>query len=145
MAYTVTPTPAGPVGPQYCVCKVELSICGQNLLDRDVTSKSDPFCVLFMEVNGKWVEVSPEILWISSCGLPVLVSSPSLLDYKDGPHSSPSRGRSSPGPPEAGTGVLIILCFATGPFAVCTFCFELGVQLNCRSQNTNLWEGTWQV
>ncbi|XP_071670374.1 copine-2 isoform X3 [Patagioenas fasciata] len=57
MAYTVTPTPAGPIGSQYCVCKVELSICGQNLLDRDVTSKSDPFCVLFMEVNGKWVEL----------------------------------------------------------------------------------------
>ncbi|XP_075016902.1 copine-2 isoform X3 [Calonectris borealis] len=57
MAYTVTSTPAGPVGSQYCVCKVELSICGQNLLDRDVTSKSDPFCVLFMEVNGKWVEL----------------------------------------------------------------------------------------
>ncbi|XP_069724561.1 copine-2 isoform X2 [Phaenicophaeus curvirostris] len=57
MAYTVTPTPVGPVGSQYCVCKVELSICGQNLLDRDVTSKSDPFCVLFMEVNGKWVEL----------------------------------------------------------------------------------------
>ncbi|NXF36036.1 CPNE2 protein, partial [Nyctibius bracteatus] len=57
MAYTMTPTPAGPVGSQYCVCKVELSICGQNLLDRDVTSKSDPFCVLFMEVNGKWVEL----------------------------------------------------------------------------------------
>uniref|UniRef100_A0A8D2IW04 Copine-2 n=1 Tax=Varanus komodoensis TaxID=61221 RepID=A0A8D2IW04_VARKO len=46
-----------PVGPQHCVCKVELSVCGQNLLDRDVTSKSDPFCVLFMEVNGKWTEV----------------------------------------------------------------------------------------
>ncbi|RMC09217.1 hypothetical protein DUI87_14225 [Hirundo rustica rustica] len=57
MAYTVTPSPAAPVGSQYCVCKVELSICGQNLLDRDVTSKSDPFCVLFMEVNGKWVEL----------------------------------------------------------------------------------------
>uniref|UniRef100_A0A8C4PAT7 Copine-2 n=1 Tax=Dromaius novaehollandiae TaxID=8790 RepID=A0A8C4PAT7_DRONO len=57
MAYTASPTPAGPIGTQYCVCKVELSVCGQNLLDRDVTSKSDPFCVLFMEVNGKWVEL----------------------------------------------------------------------------------------
>ncbi|XP_052651751.1 copine-2 isoform X5 [Harpia harpyja] len=75
MAYTVTPTPAGPVGSQYCVCKVELSVCGQNLLDRDVTSKSDPFCVLFMEVNGKWMEA--------------------------GPRSSPRRGGSSSGPPEA--------------------------------------------
>lgn len=71
----MTPTPAGPVGSQYCVCKVELSICGQNLLDRDVTSKSDPFCVLFMEVNGKWVEVSPDLVWVySRCALLVLVS-----------------------------------------------------------------------
>uniref|UniRef100_A0ACB8E9Y2 Uncharacterized protein n=1 Tax=Sphaerodactylus townsendi TaxID=933632 RepID=A0ACB8E9Y2_9SAUR len=57
MAYTVSPASSVPVGPQYCVCKVELSVCGQNLLDRDVTSKSDPFCVLFMEVNGKWTEL----------------------------------------------------------------------------------------
>uniref|UniRef100_U3J1C3 Copine 2 n=1 Tax=Anas platyrhynchos platyrhynchos TaxID=8840 RepID=U3J1C3_ANAPP len=68
-------TGLGPIGSQYCVCKVELSVCGQNLLDRDVTSKSDPFCVLFMEVNGKWVEVSPEAGWISaSCGLLLLMS-----------------------------------------------------------------------
>ncbi|KAH0619474.1 hypothetical protein JD844_000129 [Phrynosoma platyrhinos] len=57
MAYTISPSPSVAVGPQYCVCKVELSVCGQNLLDRDVTSKSDPFCVLFMEVNGKWTEI----------------------------------------------------------------------------------------
>ncbi|XP_023603197.1 copine-2 isoform X2 [Myotis lucifugus] len=47
---------AAPVGSQYCVCKVELSVSGQNLLDRDVTSKSDPFCVLFTENNGRWIE-----------------------------------------------------------------------------------------
>uniref|UniRef100_A0A8C0K183 Copine-2 n=1 Tax=Canis lupus dingo TaxID=286419 RepID=A0A8C0K183_CANLU len=40
----------------YCVCKVELSVSGQNLLDRDVTSKSDPFCVLFTENDGRWIE-----------------------------------------------------------------------------------------
>ncbi|XP_069353891.1 copine-2 isoform X2 [Eulemur rufifrons] len=45
-----------PLGSQYCVCKVELSVSGQNLLDRDVTSKSDPFCVLFTENNGRWLE-----------------------------------------------------------------------------------------
>ncbi|XP_059940542.1 copine-2 isoform X3 [Mesoplodon densirostris] len=45
-----------PVGSQYCVCKVELSVSGQNLLDRDVTSKSDPFCVLFTENDGRWSE-----------------------------------------------------------------------------------------
>ncbi|XP_009249030.3 copine-2 isoform X3 [Pongo abelii] len=47
---------AAPMGPQYCVCKVELSVSGQSLLDRDVTSKSDPFCVLFTENNGRWIE-----------------------------------------------------------------------------------------
>ncbi|XP_077607468.1 copine-2 isoform X2 [Crocuta crocuta] len=45
-----------PMGSQYCVCKVELSVSGQNLLDRDVTSKSDPFCVLFTENDGRWME-----------------------------------------------------------------------------------------
>ncbi|XP_058565197.1 copine-2 isoform X4 [Neofelis nebulosa] len=47
---------AAPMGSQYCVCKVELSVSGQNLLDRDVTSKSDPFCVLFTENDGRWIE-----------------------------------------------------------------------------------------
>lgn len=47
------------MGSQYCVCKVELSVSGQNLLDRDVTSKSDPFCVLFTENGGRWIEVRP--------------------------------------------------------------------------------------
>uniref|UniRef100_A0A670YGA3 Copine-2 n=1 Tax=Pseudonaja textilis TaxID=8673 RepID=A0A670YGA3_PSETE len=50
-------SPSVPVGTLNCVCKVELSVCGQNLLDRDVTSKSDPFCVLFMEINEKWTEI----------------------------------------------------------------------------------------
>ncbi|XP_048461883.1 copine-2 [Rhincodon typus] len=58
MAYTLTPDPAALVGSaQCCVCKVELSVSGQNLLDRDVTSKSDPFCVVFMDINGKWSEI----------------------------------------------------------------------------------------
>ncbi|XP_062922811.1 copine-2 isoform X1 [Mobula hypostoma] len=60
MAYTVTsgsvPVPLTS-SVEYCVCKVELSVSGQNLLDRDVTSKSDPFCVVFMEINGKWSEI----------------------------------------------------------------------------------------
>lgn len=47
------------MGSQYCMCKVELSVSGQNLLDRDVTSKSDPFCVLFTENDGRWIEVRP--------------------------------------------------------------------------------------
>ncbi|XP_075045066.1 copine-2 isoform X2 [Mixophyes fleayi] len=57
MAYTYSTPSAGPVGTQYCVCRVELSVSCQNLLDRDVASKSDPFCVLFLEVDEKWTEI----------------------------------------------------------------------------------------
>uniref|UniRef100_A0A672PGU1 Copine-2 n=1 Tax=Sinocyclocheilus grahami TaxID=75366 RepID=A0A672PGU1_SINGR len=42
----------------HCITKVELSVCGSNLLDRDVASKSDPFCVLFHDVDGNWVELA---------------------------------------------------------------------------------------
>uniref|UniRef100_A0A6Q2WYN4 Copine-2 n=1 Tax=Esox lucius TaxID=8010 RepID=A0A6Q2WYN4_ESOLU len=45
------------VGTQHCITRVELSVCCGNLLDRDVASKSDPFCVLFHEVEGNWVEI----------------------------------------------------------------------------------------
>uniref|UniRef100_A0AAR2L3M3 Copine-2 n=1 Tax=Pygocentrus nattereri TaxID=42514 RepID=A0AAR2L3M3_PYGNA len=41
----------------HCITKVELSVSCSNLLDRDVASKSDPFCVLFQEVDGNWVEL----------------------------------------------------------------------------------------
>ncbi len=38
--------------------KVELRIRCAHLLDRDVTSKSDPCAVMFMqEANGRWYEV----------------------------------------------------------------------------------------
>ncbi|XP_069822105.1 copine-2 [Dendropsophus ebraccatus] len=57
MAYTYSSSSAAPVGSQYCVCRVELSVSCQNLLDRDVASKSDPFCVLLLEVNEKWTEI----------------------------------------------------------------------------------------
>ncbi|XP_032086319.1 copine-2 isoform X2 [Thamnophis elegans] len=57
MAYTISPTPSVPVGTPNCVCRVETVRVCQNLLDRDVTSKSDPFCVLFMEINEKWTEI----------------------------------------------------------------------------------------
>uniref|UniRef100_A0AAR2L774 Copine-2 n=1 Tax=Pygocentrus nattereri TaxID=42514 RepID=A0AAR2L774_PYGNA len=59
MAYTLGSGPnAGPaIGPQHCITKVELSVSCSNLLDRDVASKSDPFCVLFQEVDGNWVEL----------------------------------------------------------------------------------------
>ncbi|KAK1785412.1 hypothetical protein P4O66_018256, partial [Electrophorus voltai] len=63
MAYTMgSGRDAGPalgpaLGPQHCITKVELSVCCASLLDRDVASKSDPFCVLFQEVDGSWAEV----------------------------------------------------------------------------------------
>uniref|UniRef100_A0A4W5PDK9 Copine-2 n=1 Tax=Hucho hucho TaxID=62062 RepID=A0A4W5PDK9_9TELE len=45
------------MGPQNCVTRVELSVSCGNLLDRDVASKSDPFLVLFHEVDSNWVEI----------------------------------------------------------------------------------------
>ncbi|XP_012696621.1 copine-1 isoform X3 [Clupea harengus] len=41
-----------------CVSKVELSISCNNLIDKDVGSKSDPLCVLLQSVgDDKWTEV----------------------------------------------------------------------------------------
>uniref|UniRef100_A0A4W5PL55 Copine-2 n=1 Tax=Hucho hucho TaxID=62062 RepID=A0A4W5PL55_9TELE len=59
MAYTLGTGPdSGPtMGPQNCVTRVELSVSCGNLLDRDVASKSDPFLVLFHEVDSNWVEI----------------------------------------------------------------------------------------
>uniref|UniRef100_A0AAY4DNZ3 C2 domain-containing protein n=1 Tax=Denticeps clupeoides TaxID=299321 RepID=A0AAY4DNZ3_9TELE len=59
MAYTLGsgPDPSPAIGAQHCITKVELSVCATSLLDRDVASKSDPFCVLFHEVDGNWVEL----------------------------------------------------------------------------------------
>uniref|UniRef100_A0A8C5C9U0 Copine-2 n=1 Tax=Gadus morhua TaxID=8049 RepID=A0A8C5C9U0_GADMO len=53
-------SPEGGAGsrPQHCVTRVELSVTAAHLLDRDVASKSDPFCVLFNEVDGNWAEIS---------------------------------------------------------------------------------------
>ncbi len=38
--------------------KVEVSIQCQHLLDKDVTSKSDPCAVMFAQDKGRWYEVS---------------------------------------------------------------------------------------
>lgn len=47
---------AGPGGQ--CVVKVELTVSCENLLDKDVFSKSDPMCVLLMNTSGhQWAEV----------------------------------------------------------------------------------------
>lgn len=42
-----------------CVTKVELTVSCDNLLDRDIGSKSDPLCVLLMNSSDtQWYEVS---------------------------------------------------------------------------------------
>lgn len=42
-----------------CVTKVELTVSCENLLDKDVGSKSDPLCVLLMNSSdSQWYEVS---------------------------------------------------------------------------------------
>uniref|UniRef100_A0A4W5M2Z1 Copine-3 n=1 Tax=Hucho hucho TaxID=62062 RepID=A0A4W5M2Z1_9TELE len=41
-----------------CVSKVELTVSCENLLDKDIGSKSDPLCVLLMNTTGsQWYEV----------------------------------------------------------------------------------------
>ncbi|XP_014012912.1 copine-3 isoform X1 [Salmo salar] len=41
-----------------CVTKVELTVSCENLLDKDIGSKSDPLCVLLMNTTGsQWYEV----------------------------------------------------------------------------------------
>ena len=46
-----------------CVTKVELTVSCDNVLDKDIGSKSDPLCVLLMSSsNSQWYEVS----WMSA-------------------------------------------------------------------------------
>jgi len=40
------------------VSKVEINVSCDKLLNRDVTSKSDPCCLLSMMTNGQWLEVN---------------------------------------------------------------------------------------
>lgn len=40
------------------VSKIELHIKCTNLIDKDVTSKSDPCAVLYLQDKGRWYEVS---------------------------------------------------------------------------------------
>ena len=42
-----------------CVTKVELTVSCDNLLDKDIGSKSDPICSLLMSsTDSQWYEVS---------------------------------------------------------------------------------------
>jgi len=40
------------------VSKVEVHVSCDKLLNRDVTSKSDPCCLLYMMTDSKWMEVN---------------------------------------------------------------------------------------
>jgi len=52
MQNQVVPPPA-----PSCHSKVELRISCTNLLDKDIMSKSDPLCVLFIQQDGRFYEV----------------------------------------------------------------------------------------
>lgn len=42
----------------HCVTLVQLSISCDHLIDKDISSKSDPLCVLLQDVGGgTWAEV----------------------------------------------------------------------------------------
>ncbi|XP_063307354.1 copine-3 [Pelobates fuscus] len=63
-----------------CVTKVELSVSCDNLLDRDVSSKSDPLCILHMNsTNQNWFEVG-RTERISNCLNPKFCKT-FLIDY----------------------------------------------------------------
>uniref|UniRef100_UPI00398E630C copine-3-like n=1 Tax=Pristiophorus japonicus TaxID=55135 RepID=UPI00398E630C len=73
---------AAPTGQQMadCVSKVELSVCCENLLDKDITSKSDPLCALLMNVGGnQWVEID-RTERVNNCLAPKFVKK-FLIDY----------------------------------------------------------------
>uniref|UniRef100_A0A452IPF0 Uncharacterized protein n=1 Tax=Gopherus agassizii TaxID=38772 RepID=A0A452IPF0_9SAUR len=63
-----------------CVTKVELSISCENLIDKDVGSKSDPLCVLLQNVGGdQWAELD-RTEKIKNCQKPEF-SKKLLIDY----------------------------------------------------------------
>nr|XP_020638101.1 copine-1-like isoform X1 [Pogona vitticeps] len=63
-----------------CVTKVELSISCDNLIDKDVGSKSDPLCVLLQNVGGdQWTELD-RTEKIKNCQNPQF-SKRLLIDY----------------------------------------------------------------
>ncbi|KAM5156592.1 copine-3-like [Mantella aurantiaca] len=65
---------------EQCVAKVELSISCDNLMDKDIFSKSDPLCVLLMNTSGQqWYEVG-RTEKISNCLNPRFAKK-FLIDY----------------------------------------------------------------
>jgi len=45
------------------VSKVEVHISCDKLMDKDITSKSDPCCLLYVMTDGRWVEVHSSSLY----------------------------------------------------------------------------------
>ncbi|XP_030066844.1 copine-1 isoform X2 [Microcaecilia unicolor] len=63
-----------------CVTKIQLSISCENLLDKDVGSKSDPLCVVLQSVgDGKWAELD-RTERINNCQKPEFSKKP-IIDY----------------------------------------------------------------
>ncbi|XP_069099958.1 copine-1 isoform X1 [Pleurodeles waltl] len=63
-----------------CVTKVQLSISCDNLMDKDIGSKSDPLCVVMQSVgDGKWAELT-RTERIKNCQKPEFSTKP-ILDY----------------------------------------------------------------
>nr|XP_033770763.1 copine-1-like isoform X3 [Geotrypetes seraphini]XP_033770764.1 copine-1-like isoform X3 [Geotrypetes seraphini]XP_033770765.1 copine-1-like isoform X3 [Geotrypetes seraphini]XP_033770766.1 copine-1-like isoform X3 [Geotrypetes seraphini]XP_033770767.1 copine-1-like isoform X3 [Geotrypetes seraphini] len=63
-----------------CVTKVQLSISCENLLDKDVGSKSDPLCVVLQSLgDGQWAELD-RTERINNCQKPEFSKKP-IIDY----------------------------------------------------------------
>lgn len=55
-----------------CVTKVELTVSCDNLMDKDIGSKSDPLCVILINSSdSKWYEVR----WSPVAALTLLITS----------------------------------------------------------------------
>lgn len=63
---------------------LEISVSCQKLKDRDLTSKSDPFCVLFEQCGAQWQELG-RTETIQDCLEPVWQTK-FLVDYRVGEH-----------------------------------------------------------
>ena len=62
--FTMPSAPSAPGGPGFQpgsnslpTSTVEVSVRCTNLADKDLMSKSDPICVMFMQRQGKWFEI----------------------------------------------------------------------------------------
>ena len=49
-----------------CVSKVQLHVSCEGLLDKDVLSKSDPICAVYIfdALSNQWREVNTRVKWV---------------------------------------------------------------------------------